>query len=444
VVSEVVPLPSRSNAMCPLPYDVDWSATTDIQSAAEVVDGQWHLTGSGIRTTTPGYDRLVAIGDVAWTDYEITVPVTVHAVDFAGAGGNSAAPGLGVISRWRGHTDDPTTAWGWTQPKAGWVPNGNIGWWRFHSATDVNLEWFEPATHVPFVPALDVTYQFKQRVETQPDGSNLYRMKVWEASQPEPSEWTLGITEGSGDLPSGSLLLVAHHVDATFGDVSVVPVTDAGTPSETEPPPDEEPAPSAGVMSDGFDSTSLDPMWTVVDPVGDGSVSVDGSRLVLAVPEGTDHDVWTGGNRALRVMQPVADGDFDVQLRFESGVSGDHQVHGLLVEASPGNFLRFDFVSASGRTYLFVASFVDGVPTVRRQLDVAPQGVAPLRLRAQRTGDEWSVRYSLDDGVTWALGSQFSHVLAVSSLGPFVGNAGSNPAHTVLVDHVIDAADPLG
>jgi hypothetical protein len=48
---------------------------------------------------------------------------------------------------------------------------------------------------------------------------------VWAATQPEPAGWQRVITEDATDLPSGSLLLLAHHVDATFGNVTVSPVT---------------------------------------------------------------------------------------------------------------------------------------------------------------------------------------------------------------------------
>lgn len=46
---------------------------------------------------------------------------------------------------------------------------------------------------------------------------------LWPANQPEPAAW--GITYATSTPPaSGSLLLLAHHIDITFGDVSVVTV----------------------------------------------------------------------------------------------------------------------------------------------------------------------------------------------------------------------------
>lgn len=55
----------------PLPYTIDWSTVSndeEIQNVAQVVDGKWTITPSGIRTVEPGYDRLVAIGDRTWSD----------------------------------------------------------------------------------------------------------------------------------------------------------------------------------------------------------------------------------------------------------------------------------------------------------------------------------------------------------------------------------------
>jgi hypothetical protein len=46
-------------------------------------------------------------------------------------------------------------------------------------------------------------------------------VKLWPAQQPEPGSWDLRRYE-SDDLAAGSALLIAHHADVTFGNVSVV------------------------------------------------------------------------------------------------------------------------------------------------------------------------------------------------------------------------------
>jgi uncharacterized repeat protein (TIGR02543 family) len=63
------------------------------------------------------------------------------------------------------------------------------------------------------------------RVESVPGQGGLYSLKVWEDDgQPEPSAWNLIYQAGSSNLAYGSFMLLAHHVDASFGDVTVIPL----------------------------------------------------------------------------------------------------------------------------------------------------------------------------------------------------------------------------
>jgi len=71
--------------------------------------------------------------------------------------------------------------------------------------------------------AYGVPYVFKMRVETVPGQGGLYSFKVWEEGQLEPSGWDLTTQEELADPQNGSFLLLAHHVDASFGDVTVIP-----------------------------------------------------------------------------------------------------------------------------------------------------------------------------------------------------------------------------
>ncbi len=72
--------------------------------------------------------------------------------------------------------------------------------------------------------ACGVAYRLKARAESRPDTPSLYRMKVWPADQGEPDGWQLEGLGGQGELDRGSLLLVAHNADVTFGDVTVTAV----------------------------------------------------------------------------------------------------------------------------------------------------------------------------------------------------------------------------
>ncbi len=209
---EVVDIDVTTTNVWPLPYTIDWASVVDVQDVLQVVDGQWYVGLDGIRTDQVGYDRLLVIGDITWQSYEITVPITIHHI---GTGGPvSGAPGVGLILRWIGHTDSPVVC---SQFHCGWLPSGPIAWWR-----NDNLS-LDSAVDPSVVLAIGVRYFFKLRVEAGQTG-DLYSLKVWEDGQSEPINWNLQVTRSLGDTTNGSALLVAHHMDVTFGDVTLVPV----------------------------------------------------------------------------------------------------------------------------------------------------------------------------------------------------------------------------
>jgi hypothetical protein len=74
-----------------------------------------------------------------------------------------------------------------------------------------------------FTIDLGVQYVFKLRAETI-SGVSTYKFKAWRSVDPEPAEWLLAATEGPHDLENGSILLVVHHADVSFGEVSIVPL----------------------------------------------------------------------------------------------------------------------------------------------------------------------------------------------------------------------------
>ncbi len=207
-------------------YAIDWSTASSLQSVAQVVDGHWTLTDSTVRPTYLGYDRLIAIGDKLWTDYEVTVPIIFYSIDTLGGFGNpSNGPGVGLLFRWTGHTDDPLSGW---QPKTGYLPLGAIAWYHWN--------WIDPNVPPRFellgnnlsvlgdagsILSSNVWYYFKMRVETVSGVGGLYKVKVWPVGQTEPSNWTLQGQQSLSDPQYGSVLLLSHHVDAEFGNVTV-------------------------------------------------------------------------------------------------------------------------------------------------------------------------------------------------------------------------------
>ncbi|MDJ0768692.1 MAG: InlB B-repeat-containing protein [Ilumatobacter sp.] len=583
----------------PSTYSIDWSSAATIGEVAQVTDGEWAIEGGGLRTQDPDYDRLVAIGDTGWTDYEIEVPITVHAIDPEGfqnwTSGSAAA--IGLLMRWNGHTDNPVAG---MQPKTGWLPYGAIGWYWWTSPTSGSLRLEGNNGSLigydgGFPLSVGGTYVYKMRVESISGVGGRYSLKVWPQGSPEPSGWSLVGQQGASDPQNGSLLLLAHHIDATFGDVTITPlggsdvtldVTTSGSGSVTVDPdqptytygdvvsltavPDagfvfagwsgdatgsanplsltldgsksvtatfvpenqpptisalsvtpfvnaatvtwttDVPASSevaygettgyelgtetdpvlktqhsitltgltsetlhhfqvtsvgagggsssssdqtfttlaqnpSGFVSEDFNECALDTgLWTFVDPLGDGGVVVNGTQLELSVPGGVNHDVWTGGNMAPRVMQSVGDADFEVEAGFESAVTDTNEMQGILVEQAPGEFLRFDVYGSGGQTYVFAARFVAGQPTVIANVALgAPSTTNPqVGLRVTRAGDTWTLTSSLDGGA-WTPVATFVHALTVSEIGVFAGNAGAAPAHTAVVDYVFETSEPI-
>jgi regulation of enolase protein 1 (concanavalin A-like superfamily) len=201
---------------------------------------------------------------------------------------------------------------------------------------------------------------------------------------------------------------------------------------------------NSGVVSDDFNMCTLGSgVWTLVDPVGDASLSLNGTQALLSVPAGVNHDVWTVGNRAPRLMQAAADEDFEVEVKFESTLDARYQLQGILVEQDDNNFLRFDFYSDGSRTRMFAAKFVNGSPSTIANTVIGATGISPQYMRVTRVGDQWTQAYSLD-GVNWTVVVDgYTHALGVTGVGVFVGNAGSNPAHTGVIDYFFNTASPI-
>lgn len=208
----------------PLPYSIDWQQVDKLQDVVQIVDGRWRITKAGLRTAEPYYDRMLAFGDEHWTDYEIRTSVVFHAYAKPVVG----PPTYGVshaalAARWTGHHRDGQ------QPHATWFPLGATSEfqlrkeltecrWRF-----LDGETIEEDTTQARAIELETVYDMALCVTTLPDGSSLYRVKLWQRGETEP-DWQLDSRKPRGAVGSGSGLLIAHNADVTFGNVSVEPV----------------------------------------------------------------------------------------------------------------------------------------------------------------------------------------------------------------------------
>jgi uncharacterized repeat protein (TIGR02543 family) len=216
----------------------------------------------------------------------------------------------------------------------------------------------------------------------------------------------------------------------------------------------EDPA----VVSDDFHTSSLNHrLWKLADPRGDATLAMIGSFtrdawLCISVPGSSAHNIWEDGNNAARVMQSVRDSDFEIEVKFESGVSQKYQMQGILIEQDQRHFLRLEFHSDGVGTRIYAASFAPGSadtlePTVRLTQRIFDQpNVAPLYMRVRHVGDRWTLFWS-GDGLDWSTAVSFRHHLSVTKAGSYAGNAGAAgqapPAHTACFDYFFNTGRPI-
>ncbi|MBC2696984.1 MAG: PGF-pre-PGF domain-containing protein [ANME-2 cluster archaeon] len=206
------------------------------------------------------------------------------------------------------------------------------------------------------------------------------------------------------------------------------------------------------IISDDFNASTLNTtLWTEFDPKNDAIFEMVGTGtsdawLNITVPAGISHDVWASGNYAPRIMQAAKNTDFDIEVKFESQLTSQYQMQGVIVQQDDSNYLRFDFYRDATNTKVFAGSFTGGTPTQESDVIISPAD-NPLYLRVKRQGDQWTQSYSFD-GTSWIEVTNFNHALTVTSVGPFVGNQGYpdssySPAFTGLIDYFFNSTSPI-
>jgi large repetitive protein len=269
---------------------------------------------------------------------------------------------------------------------------------------------------------------------------------TWTTSQPATSEFEYGLTNAYGSNMLSATLVTAHQVDLTLLTAGtpyffkITSVNGSGIARESTGMLSTDPA---AFETDGFNACGgLDAIWTVIDPIGDSTVSAAGpgtasALMEIAVPGGVNHDAFHT-NEAPRVMQASLDIDFEIEVKFDSEPMLQAQIQGVLIEQDAARWLRFDFVSTSGGLFLFAGSTIANATTVRSNLGIASNPT--LYMRVTRVGDLWTQTYSFD-GTLWLPGTSFVDVLTVGSAGVFSGNAGApSPAFTARVDYFYNTA----
>jgi len=504
-----------SGTVWPRAHTVSWANTSCLTDTAQVVDGRWHVSAEGLRILNVGYDRLVAIGDSTWKDFEVTVPITIHSYDPAGYGSINGSPAVGLFLGWSGHSDDPIAGW---QPKTGYKPFGCGGFYMFKTTGETLSIWDNIYDYSGKTIPYNVPYYFKMRVEGSGAGID-YSFKVWDVSVSEPAKYDLTWQGPSAGPLQGSIVLLAHFVDATFGKATIIPITSdhqapllsglsvmqGRTSADIQWLTDElarsriEYGPTsaygteradadldtqheftltglqpnttyhyrvfgfdmwgntavsadqvfttggyAAIVTDEFDVQPVDSaLWTVQNPLGDATVTVEGGNLRVVLPQGVEHTVTSGGNTMPRVAQPATDGDFQLDVKFTGAMSQQVQTAGIDIIADAANYVQFEVYSNGTSVRAYAGVVVGNVSSSRSDVMLAPNGTSPVYMRIKRERSTWTQMYSLD-GSTWNPAAEFTHALTMRSVGLVAGNYGSPvPAHTALFDYIRATLPPV-
>jgi hypothetical protein len=209
-----------------LPYEIHWDQVKNLQKAVCITDGKWKQVPGGIRTMEPYYDRILAVGDSTWTDFQMEISVIFHAYTLPEPGPPTYNVSHAALAmRWPGHDDDGK------QPRIKWYPLGatcemqlkpdlDSCRWRILGGASLKTENSSRLKQI----VLDKKYRMKSRVESLENDSTRYAVKFWQHGKPEPPEWDLVSHEGPEDEQYGSGLFLSHNTDVTFGDLKVTPL----------------------------------------------------------------------------------------------------------------------------------------------------------------------------------------------------------------------------
>lgn len=201
------------------------------------------------------------------------------------------------------------------------------------------------------------------------------------------------------------------------------------------------------IVSDDFNYCQLNPMWTEVDPKNDTTVMLSGETITLTTPAGSAHD-WTAGGPP-RFMQVANDGDFAVEIEFESAITAVGQIQGILIEEDANNYVRIGFEQHATKGPILFARFVANGTSVkdvtREYLPLGMTSTPPL-LKVTRTGDTWTWYWKASEADTKWTRSNPDYVFDMSALkiGFYGGNSGAAaPGHSATVDYFFNSDTPI-
>ena len=214
----------------------------------------------------------------------------------------------------------------------------------------------------------------------------------------------------------------------------------SGTSISVPAPSTSRPRAPVVVASDDFNGAALSTSrWKFVNPGRDAKQSMDGSHAVIEVPPGTDkvtHDPDASGDHAPRLMQPIRNGDFSFDTKFDAQVDKQFQEQGVVVEQDETHYLYAAVVQSYLKTSVVVSVVSDLGSQTQSSSEIYNQ--PSIVLRVARTGDQWFVSYSYDS-FHWTAADPFVDALVVKQVGVFAGNTGNKaPAFTAKFDSFLN------
>ena len=148
----------------------------------------------------------------------------------------------------------------------------------------------------------------------------------------------------------------------------------------------------ASGFCDYFDSSSLNPGWTWVDPLGDSSYSLTANPgyLRLYTPDG-GHDLYQSLD-APRMLQPIS-GDFVATIKVTMYPSYNYQGAGLLIWQDENNYIRLERTLVDGVDMWYrIEGLYDGIQI--------PYSNPTVYLRVRRLENNFTAWYS-ENGSDW-------------------------------------------
>jgi hypothetical protein len=233
-------------------------------------------------------------------------------------------------------------------------------------------------------------------------------------------------------------------VEATFGKVVIRPL---GSVVESN------------IVSDDFNRCSYDNgLWYWENPLVDSSITVqngytDEASLAMTVPQGQNHIINVNTNSAPKIIQPINDGDFQIEVKIDSlfsPIGADaYPLNGIVVaDNDHSKWIQVETRAKLDGLYLVVISYENlgsswlTIPWLNTK--ISEDSISPIRLSVLRYGSRYLVGYQLADQ-PWVQRLTFPLHQAVTQTYVYTGNYGGSqaPAHTTLIDYFLNTSNPF-